>query len=124
MTYGVPPTEPLNTPVENDNTREQGSAASTVAVDVNPAAQEEKERVIEGLNGVMDSSERESAPDFKCFCSYSMNWRSGQEPQIRRKEKAFDSYLTEINTFLTVQDESMSVTRKGSPFGMTLKSGG
>ena len=51
MTYGVPPTKPLNTPVENDNNREQGPATSTVAADANPAAQEEKERVIEGSDG-------------------------------------------------------------------------
>ena len=43
----------------------------------------------------------------------------------QEKGKAFESYLTEINSFLTVQDESQSLARQNSPaVETTLEPGG
>ena len=115
MTHGVLPIDPSTSHVETDITGNRRSTTPAATANVNSAAQEEKERVIEGLEGAMDLFRKGECSRFQVsglIFNELEKWTGATEQE---KGKAFDSYLTEINSFLTVQDESISLARKDPP---------
>ena len=119
MTHGVLPTDPSTSGshIEVDIARDRSPTRATPAAiaNVDSATQEEKERVIEGLEGAMDLFRKGECSRFQVsglIFNELEKWTGATEQE---KGKALDSYLTEINSFITVQDESISLARKNPP---------
>ena len=113
MTHGEPAIDESTSAAKDVPPRERGSTPQVVAADVNAAAQEEKARVFNGVEQIMELFRRGECTRFQAS-SLVLNelgtWAGAADEE---KEKAFNLYLTEINSFFAGQDESF--TREGSP---------
>ena len=114
MTHGEPPADQSTSTVADVPSNERGSesAPQATTVDVDTAAQEEKARVFNGVEQIMELFRRGDCTRFQAS-SLVLNelgtWAGAADEE---KEKAFDLYLTEINSFFAHPDESL--TREGS----------
>jgi hypothetical protein len=127
MTHGVSSTDPTTAHIENDQSGDpsRGSAPPVIVTTDDSAAQEEKARVIEGLEGAMDLFRKGECTRFQTSALILGELEKWSRATDQEKGKAFKSYLAEINSFIAIQDESMSLARRGSPaLGATLESGG
>jgi hypothetical protein len=123
MTHGVSSTDPSIPHVEVENSGDRRSSTPTADANVNPIDQEERERVIEGLEGAMDLFRKGECTRFQASSLILNELEKWTGATDQEKGKAFDSYFTEINSLSTVQDEDASLARKSSPpLGTALES--
>jgi hypothetical protein len=115
MTHGVSSNEPTTSHIENVNAGERQSSTPAAAANVDPIIDKEKERIIEGLEGAMDLFRKGECSRFQASALILDELAKWSGATDQEKGKAFDTYLAEINSFLTVQDESISLARKGPP---------
>ena len=97
------------------NGPEHGGASTEATIsNDDPATQEEKKRTFERVEREMEVFRKGEYTRFqasKCVANELDKWVGASD---KDKGKALDSYLTEINSHLAIQDENRSVTR-GTP---------
>ena len=112
MTHGEPPANQSTSTVADVPSRERGPTPQAATADVDSAGQEEKTRVFNGVEQIMELFRRGDCTRFQAS-SLVLNelgtWAGAADEE---KEKAFSLYLTEINSFFAHPDESL--TREGS----------
>ena len=112
MTHGEQSADQSISAVKDVPPRERGSTPQVVATDDNSAAQEEKARVFNGVEQIMDLFRKGEYTRFQTS-SLVLNelgtWAGATDEE---KDKAFNLYLSEITTFFAHQDDSF--TREGS----------
>ena len=112
MTHGEQSADQSISAVKDVPPRERGSTPQVVAADDNSAAQEEKARVFNGVEQIMDLFRKGECTRFQTS-SLVLNelgtWAGATDEE---KDKAFNLYLSEITTFFAHQDDSF--TREGS----------
>ena len=112
MTHGESTVDQSISTVKDIPSRERGPTPQVATTDDDSAAQEEKTRVFNSVEQLMELFRRGDCTRFQTS-SLLLNelgtWAGATDEE---KEKAFNLYLTEINSFFTHQDDSF--TREGS----------
>ena len=122
MTHGEPSIEPAIPAIKNTHPREGRSTSQAAIANDEPTSQEEKARVFNGVEQVMELFRKGECTRFQAVSLILNELEMWTGASDKEKGKAFDSYLTEINAFFINQEESQSITREiSSPPGTTLE---
>ena len=108
-----------------DRPRDEGEFSGSQTVDTvdEPAAKEEKERVLNRIEREMETFRKGECSRFQASTRVANELEKWNGASDKEKGKAFDSYLAEINSVLAIQDEDQSATRGTSlPSGAPLPS--
>jgi hypothetical protein len=106
-----------------DGPEHGGEPAEPVVTNDDSTTQNEKEKVFERVDREMEVFRRGEYSRFQASSRVANELDKWVGASDKEKEKAFDSYLAEINSLLAVQDENRSATRGTSPpVGTTLPS--
>jgi hypothetical protein len=114
MTHGDLPVNQSTSTIEDEPSGERESTPQVITANVESTVQEEKERVFNGVEQVMELFRKGECTRFQVSSLVLNELETWAGASDKEKEKAFNLYLTEINSFAD-QDESRSFTRGGSP---------
>ena len=92
-----------------------GGTPQVVVEANNSSPQEEKERVFKRVEHEMEVFRKGECSRFQASSRVASELEKWGGASDKEKGKAFDSYLAEINSFATVQDDNRSHTRGSSP---------
>ena len=124
MTHGESPANPSTTPVANVEPDLRGGSSQIITQDELSAAEEEKKRIFEGVERIMDLFRKGESTRFQTSTQVLSELGKWTGATDQEKAKAYDPYFTEINSFLAIQDENRSTTMEGTPIGTSLSAGG
>jgi hypothetical protein len=100
---------------ENVTGPSNGGTAQVVVETNNSSLQEEKERVFQRVEHEMEVFRKGECSRFQASSRVAGELGKWGGASDKEKGKAFDSYLAEINSFATVQNDDRSHTRGSSP---------
>jgi hypothetical protein len=114
MIHGEQSLDHSSSSFENISGPNEGENSTTQAVVTadNHAASETKEGVLEQEMEVFRKGEYSRFHASSRVANELEKWEGASD---KDKGKAYDSYLTEINSFAAIQDENRSTTREASP---------
>jgi hypothetical protein len=117
MSHGETQAEPStsNPLIEAIGSGNREGASQTVVPDDDPTAQEERTRVFERIELIMETFRKGESSRFKASTHVLKELDQWGGVTDKEKGKAYDSYLAEINSSLAIQDEEWSATRETSP---------
>jgi hypothetical protein len=117
MSHGETQAEPStsNPLIEAIGSGNREGASQTVVPDDDPTAQEERTRVFERIELIMETFRKGESSRFKASTHVLKELDQWGGVTDKEKGKAYDSYLAEINSSLAIQDEERSATRETSP---------
>jgi hypothetical protein len=125
MTHGETSTDPSAAIVTNVESGLRGGPSQITIQNELAAAEEEKKRIFEGVERVMELFRKGESSCFQTSARVLSELEKWTGATDKERGKAFDSHLAEINSFLAIQDENRSTTRDGSPpTGPSLSAGG
>jgi hypothetical protein len=115
MTHGEMSARPSTSHAAAVEPELRGGSPQVIIQDELSAAKEEKERVFEGVERVMELFRKGESSRFQTSARILSELEKWTGATDKEKGKAFDSHLAEINSFLAIQDENRSTVREGSP---------
>ena len=114
MTHGAIQSDQSTSTLENVAATESGEPAQTIIMNVDSSTdtgtqtREERERVLERVEREMDFFRKGEYTQFQASTRVVNELHKWEGASDKKKGKAFDTYLAEINSLTAIQDEERS----------------